>query len=131
MGIYIEWLHMPPPDPLKDYLKARYTEVRIYPDGNIFATEHFEGGEVIVGRLATEITVGDIVKMVKERHNIKTNKQKYEEVFGTTFGKHQEGIGGMPCPARSQEYCGTHRCAECRKWWDDEYREPAETAKEE
>lgn len=66
MGIYIDWVHMPKPDPQKDYLKTRYTEVRIYPDGNIFATEHFEGGEVIVGRLATEITAEDIAKMVKE-----------------------------------------------------------------
>ena len=63
-----------------------------------------------------------VVEKWAAEHPIKTNRQKYEEVFGTTFGAHQVAIGGLPCPARSPEYCGTHRCDVCRKWWDEPYK---------
>lgn len=49
-----------------------------------------------------------------------TNAQKFEAVFG--FWPRRDSCPGWRC----KDSCGPRNCGECKKWWDQPYKEPEE-----
>lgn len=56
----------------------------------------------------------DLIERWANEHIVKTNKQKYKEIFGGNYKS-------LPCPPLD---CPNTPCSECLKWWDEEYIEP-------
>ena len=64
-----------------------------------------------------------IVEEWSKAHPIQTNAQKFAEVFGY---KPLHGSSDFICPpknARKCTDCYAMSCSECKKWWDEPYRE--------
>lgn len=60
-----------------------------------------------------------IVEQWSKEHQIKTNREKYAEIFGEEPTIHSDD--GLPCPPGD---CPHKGCEECLKWWDKEYIDP-------
>lgn len=55
-----------------------------------------------------------IVEQWSKGHSLKTNIQKFKEVFGG-------GWKSLPCPPLD---CSNTTCGECLEWWGKEYIDP-------
>lgn len=71
-----------------------------------------------------------IVRKWADEHPIVTNRMKYKEVFGSEPIKEISGAYICP-PVYAYKNCElvSISCAECKKWWDEEYKEPEKEVK--
>ena len=67
-------------------------------------------------------TVESKVMQWNKEHPVKTNADRFKEVFGVdVFSGTQHGCAGIACPL-------THKCSECeyKDFWNKEYVKPRE-----
>ena len=68
-----------------------------------------------------------IVEKWAAENTIKTNAQKFEEVFGSRIDRYDDGMPAVCPPDRARckkSIDGCVDCEDCLKWWGEPYTEP-------
>lgn len=123
----------------KEAIKTRKRMCDYYKNCNCCPIEKFEDGCMITLEGAEELDEYErILEEWAKEHPVTTNADKFVEIIENTFGIscNKEGLIKR-CPMDTftikkpgvPKHCIEIGCLECKKWWDEEYKEPEKEGK--